>query len=109
MYKTYSIANEQVIRAMQVKENYLNDVKAKEIKPAKLSETISAFANAAGGDVYIGISEVEKAAKSESGMVSITRKKLTILFSHCLTPIPLATTSDLNILKIQICQDWFCT
>ncbi len=63
MYPTYNIADEQVIRIMQVKEDYLNDVKAKEIKPSKLSETISAFANAAGGDVYIGISEVERGGK----------------------------------------------
>lgn len=63
MYKTYNIADEQIIRVMQVKEDYLNDVKAKEIKPAKLSQTVSAFANAAGGDIYIGISEVEKGGK----------------------------------------------
>jgi len=63
MYSTYTISDEQVIRVMQVKEDYLNDVKSKEIKPSKLSETISAFANAAGGDVYIGISEVEKGGK----------------------------------------------
>jgi len=48
MYPTYTISDEQVIRVMQVKEDYLNDVKSKEIKPSKLSETISAFANAAG-------------------------------------------------------------
>lgn len=63
MYQTYTISDEQVIRVMQIKEDYLNDVKAKEIKPAKLSETVSAFANAGGGDIYIGICEVEKSGK----------------------------------------------
>jgi ATP-dependent DNA helicase RecG len=63
MYPTYVISEEQVIRVMQVKEDYLNDVKAKEIKPSKLSETVSAFANAGGGDIYIGISEIEKGGK----------------------------------------------
>lgn len=63
MYPTYTVSDEQVIRVMQVKEDYLNDVKSKEIKPAKLSETVSAFANAAGGDIYIGICEVEKGGK----------------------------------------------
>src|SRR5262249_11713886 len=33
------------------------DVKAKEIKPSKLTRTISAFANADGGELYVGISE----------------------------------------------------
>jgi ATP-dependent DNA helicase RecG len=57
MYPVYKIDREQAERIVSVEENYLNDVKAKEIKPAKLSETVSAFANAGGGDIYIGISE----------------------------------------------------
>lgn len=46
---------------MATQENYLNDIKARDIKPAKLSETVSAFSNAAGGDLYIGIGEDKKA------------------------------------------------
>ena len=42
----------------QVGEGQFSDVKAKEIAPAKLAKTISAFANADGGDLYIGIEEV---------------------------------------------------
>ena len=57
MYPTYKITDEQAASILATQENYLNDIKAKEIKPAKLSETISAFANAAGADVYIGIGE----------------------------------------------------
>ncbi|WP_423813180.1 ATP-binding protein [Psychrobacter sp. 219-2-C] len=57
MYPVYEISREQAIKIINIEENFLNDVKAKEIKPAKLSETVSAFANAGGGDIYIGISE----------------------------------------------------
>ena len=57
MYPIYEIDDAQAANIMATQENYLNDIKAREIKPAKLSETISAFANAAGGDVYIGIGE----------------------------------------------------
>lgn len=57
MYPVYRIDNDQAQKIINIEENYLNDVKAKEIKPAKLSETVSAFANAGGGDIYIGISE----------------------------------------------------
>lgn len=57
MYPVYEIDREQAEQIINVEEGFLNDVKAKEIKPAKLSETVSAFANAGGGDIYIGISE----------------------------------------------------
>ncbi len=33
------------------------DLKAKEIKPSKLTKAISAFANADGGELYIGVAE----------------------------------------------------
>jgi len=65
MYPVYEIDDAQVANIMATQENYLNDIKAREIKPAKLSETISAFANAAGGDVYIGIGE-DKAANTRT-------------------------------------------
>ena len=57
MYPVYEIDTEQAMHILTVQESFLNDIKAKEIKPVKLSETVSAFANAAGGDIYIGISE----------------------------------------------------
>lgn len=57
MYNVYEITLEQAENIINVEESYLVDVKAIAIKPAKLSETVSAFANAAGGDIYVGISE----------------------------------------------------
>jgi ATP-dependent DNA helicase RecG len=57
MYPVYEIDDLQVKNILSIQENFLNDIKAKEIKPAKLSETVSAFSNAVGGDIYIGISE----------------------------------------------------
>lgn len=41
----------------QIEEGQYSDVKAIAISPAKLTHTISAFANTDGGDLYIGISE----------------------------------------------------
>jgi len=38
-------------------ESHFCDMKAKEIAPSKLTRTISAFANADGGEVYVGIAE----------------------------------------------------
>lgn len=42
-----------------VEEGHFLDLKAKEVTPKKLGSTISAFANAAGGEIYVGIGEVE--------------------------------------------------
>jgi ATP-dependent DNA helicase RecG len=41
----------------QVEEGQYSDVKSISISPAKLTNTISAFANTDGGDLYIGIEE----------------------------------------------------
>lgn len=57
MIKTFEIDDNQAENIINIEEGYLTDVKAKEIKPAKLSETVSAFANSGGGDIYLGIEE----------------------------------------------------
>lgn len=47
---------------LAIEEGHFYDVKAKEIKPSKLSESISAFANAAGGELFIGVREDKSGA-----------------------------------------------
>lgn len=44
-------------RLLTMDEDHFCDVKAIQIAPAKLTRTLSAFANASGGDTYIGIAE----------------------------------------------------
>ena len=51
------ITDKQLQEVLSLAEGHFLDLKAKEIKPAKLTKTISAFANADGGELYIGISE----------------------------------------------------
>lgn len=58
-----SIDEEQKNKLLQLQESYFCDVKSKDISPARLSKTISAFANASGGDIYIGISENTRSHK----------------------------------------------
>ena len=40
-----------------IQEDHFNDLKSKNIKPAKLQETFVAFANGDGGDIWIGIED----------------------------------------------------
>jgi ATP-dependent DNA helicase RecG len=46
---------EQVRKIVEIEEGHFSDVKAIEAKPSKLTEDMSAFANADGGELYIGI------------------------------------------------------
>ncbi len=47
----------QVKAILAIEEDHFHDVKAIDIKPSKLTESISAFANTSGGELYIGIDE----------------------------------------------------
>lgn len=51
------ITLEQRARVLSHDEGHFLDLKAVEIAPAKLTRSISAFANADGGELYIGIDE----------------------------------------------------
>ncbi len=51
------ITLEQRGRILSLQEGHFLDLKALEIAPAKLTRSISAFANADGGELYIGIDE----------------------------------------------------
>jgi len=56
-FETQAISRTQADQIINLEENQFGDVKAIEKKPAGLSEDVSAFANADGGDLYVGIDE----------------------------------------------------
>ena len=43
---------------LHIAEGHYSDVKSIDVRPARLTETISALANADGGELYVGIDEV---------------------------------------------------
>jgi ATP-dependent DNA helicase RecG len=51
------LTDKQLQEVLSYVEGHFLDVKAKDIKPAKLTKAISAFSNADGGELYIGIAE----------------------------------------------------
>ena len=57
------IQQKDIDDVLAIQEDWLIDKKGKDIKPAKLSRTISAFANTNGGDIYLGISHTEDKTK----------------------------------------------
>ena len=52
-----AIDPEQTQAVLSTEEGHFSDVKAIEIAPSKLTRTLSAFANADGGELFIGIDE----------------------------------------------------
>lgn len=56
--ETAAIDDSQLVRIMEAREGHFLDIKSKSIKPGKLTRTISSFANASGGDIYVGVEEV---------------------------------------------------
>jgi ATP-dependent DNA helicase RecG len=58
--KTVSLTTEQADKIRLVDENQFGDVKGLEIAPKILTNHISAFANADGGDLYVGITDKER-------------------------------------------------
>ena len=53
------VTKEQGLAILEKEEGHFLDFKAIEIAPSALTKTISAFANASGGELYIGIDETD--------------------------------------------------
>jgi len=51
------ITHEQRDQILGLEEGHFDDLKSVDIRPAKLTKTLSAFANASGGELYIGVDE----------------------------------------------------
>lgn len=53
------ITPEQRDNILLFEENHFGDLKSKLIRPSKLTNAVSAFANASGGEIYLGIEELD--------------------------------------------------
>jgi ATP-dependent DNA helicase RecG len=52
------VSDEQAEIVTHIEEGQFHEAKSREVLPSKLSNTIAAFANSDGGDLYIGIDEI---------------------------------------------------
>lgn len=57
MVDVKQISAEQVLQLLGFEEGHFLDIKGRAIKPGKLSRHVSAFGNASGGELYVGIEE----------------------------------------------------
>ncbi|HEY4590715.1 MAG TPA: ATP-binding protein, partial [Thermoanaerobaculia bacterium] len=58
MVTTSEIFGSQRDIVLALPEGHFHDLKSKDIAPTKLTRTIAAFANASGGEIYVGIDEL---------------------------------------------------
>ncbi|MCM2563032.1 putative DNA binding domain-containing protein [Lutimaribacter sp. EGI FJ00015] len=65
MAETKRISTSEQAILLAQREGHFFDFKGKEIKPSRLSKTISAFANTSGGELAVGIEEVAGLSGSE--------------------------------------------
>jgi ATP-dependent DNA helicase RecG len=54
-----TINDSQLAELLNLQESHFYDAKSKQIRPSKMSRTVSGFANANGGELYIGLEERE--------------------------------------------------
>lgn len=57
MIQVIEISEAQQGKVLMAEEGHFLDLKSVDIKPSKLTHTISAFANGSGGELYVGIDE----------------------------------------------------
>jgi ATP-dependent DNA helicase RecG len=63
MIEQIKIDDTEVRRILDLEENHYLDLKSADIPPAKLTQAVSAFANTAGGELFIGIDEADRNGK----------------------------------------------
>lgn len=66
-----AISAEQVSFVLQLEEGHFADLKARDVAPAKLSRTLAGFANADGGELYVGIDEVDPSNRAWRGFDNV--------------------------------------
>lgn len=60
---TSSITADEVNKVLSLEEGHFCDLKSLRIAPAKLTVSLAAFANAEGGELYVGVEEDKKAGQ----------------------------------------------
>jgi ATP-dependent DNA helicase RecG len=56
---TKTVSSEDAAKILATEESHFVDLKSARIGPAKLSTSVSAFANAGGGEIFVGVDEVQ--------------------------------------------------
>lgn len=81
------IGADEVQRIIALPESHFLDVKRIEILPAKLSESISAFGNTAGGELFVGIGEQQDGSRFWNGFATMEDANGLFAVIEAMTPL----------------------
>jgi ATP-dependent DNA helicase RecG len=57
--QVFELSEDEALKVLSQEEGHFIDMKAKGVSPAKLTKSMSAFANADGGELFIGVAEID--------------------------------------------------
>ena len=104
-FEEKKLSDKEVASIFDIEENYFNDFKAKDITGKKLTKSVSGFANASGGEVYVGIREEnDTKIKHWEGFNNI--EDTNGLVQAVTDIIPLDNNCDISFLKHPVLETY---
>lgn len=85
--ETRLITSEEAAIILGYDENHFRDAKAKEIAPAKLTRSVSAFANTAGGELFVGVAENDDGTRTWVGFENVEAANGLLQVLESLSPL----------------------
>lgn len=101
---TTTITKSEELELLKIEEDHFHDIKSKNISPSKLQETFVAFANADGGELYIGI-EDEKV--NGNRLVGFTKKEDANDILHTLLELTNPSVENIDLEFLQLLDGTF--
>jgi ATP-dependent DNA helicase RecG len=89
---------------LKIEEDHFHDVKSKNISPSKLQETFVAFANADGGELFIGIEDQKEKGNRLMGFL---KKEEANDILHTLLELTNPSVENIDIEFIQLLDNTF--
>lgn len=72
-FQTLHLTKGDISQIFNIQEDHFNDFKAKGLNGKQFSKTVSAFANASGGEIYVGIRRRNSVKSQTLGGIWLSR------------------------------------
>lgn len=93
------ISTDQADQLLALQEGHFQDLKSKRIAPAKLSESLAAFGNADGGELFVGLEDAKESGDRWQGFA--TQEKTNGHIQAFEGPFPLGEVASYEFLSCE--------